>query len=139
MARVIAHSCHALDHDRDPGQGPEIRVKGMSLGALVQGGLDPTQVRLIEPRLAPGPPRAPQRRDAALPPLPIPSADTLAADPEGPRNVCHDLSGGEQPRGPLASTVQPVEVSARSDTRMIAHVPIVAGKRGLVTILREIH
>lgn len=139
MARVIAHSCHALDHDRDPGQGPEIRIKAMSLGALVQGGLDPMQVRLIEPRLAPHPPRGLQRRDAALPPLPVPPADTLAADLEGLRDGRHDLPGGKQPGGPLASKFQSVKVSARSDARMRRHTPIIEWEASDVTILCEIH
>jgi hypothetical protein len=139
MAGVIAHAGDPFDHTRDAGQGPELRVKAMRSGALTQGGLDSKQARLIEPRFASRPPCAPQCGHTAPPPLPVPPAHTLTADLEGPCHSGHDLSGGEQPGGPLASKFQSVKVSARSGTRMRAHSPIIDGKRSAVAILCEAH
>jgi hypothetical protein len=46
---VVALAGQALDHDRDPGQGPQVVVEPVGLGALEQGALDPLELGSAQP------------------------------------------------------------------------------------------
>lgn len=55
MARVVPHAREPLDERGHPRHCPQLRGEPMSPGALPQRGVDPRELRRLEPRLAPGP------------------------------------------------------------------------------------
>jgi hypothetical protein len=78
---------------------------------LTQGLLDLAQRLRIQARLAAGAAGGPQGLAPPLAPRAIPPHDTLAADPETPRDRALGLCGrAKQPRGLLPTNFQSMEI-----------------------------
>ena len=139
MPRVILHAGHALDQHRDAGQGPEARTEPMGVRALAQRHVDAGQLCRGQARLAPGSARGAQRLPTAVAPRVIPPHDALAAHSEAPRDSGQRLATrGKQPRRPLSTNFQPVEIPSWSN--MCGHASMVRRwRRASVTILYETH
>jgi len=111
MPRVILHARQLLDDPSDAGQRPEVRAEAVRPRALAQSHLDAPHLFGRQPRLAPRAAGGPQRRAPALAPRAIPAHDALAADPQASGDGPLRLSArGKQPRGPLPTYFQSVEI-----------------------------
>ena len=111
MPGVILHAGQLLDQTRDPRQGPEVRGEAMRPRALAQGRVDAGQLLRRQPRLAPRPPRGPQRRAASLAPRPVPPHDALATGAEASGDGgLRLLARGKEPRSPLPTKFQSMEI-----------------------------
>jgi hypothetical protein len=73
VARVVLHAGEPLDERRHARQCPQRRGEPMSPGALEQRGFDPSELRRLEPRFAPGPASGLQGRAAVVLPGVVPA------------------------------------------------------------------
>lgn len=137
MARMITNSGHPLDHRGDARKGPQIAAKAMSPASSKQGILHGEELMRVQPWLAARPPGAAQGARPATPPFPIPTADTLATDPEVARNGCQNqLAGRKQASRLLAPPLQFMEIS--SWRKRCVHGHSIAIMQTIVTVLCEI-
>jgi hypothetical protein len=100
-----------LDHRCDPGQRPQLGVEPERLWSLAQRLLDRVQLHRRQPRAAPRPACAAQRRRATLTPAAIPDTGRLGGDPEGAGNLGLGGAVGEHAGGFQAPLFQASEVT----------------------------
>lgn len=137
MTGVVGDAREPLDHHRDPRQGPEVGRKPMRARALAECLIDPLEVCLVQFRLAPRAPRAPQRGGPSLAPFSIPATDTLSAHAQGTGDGRQDFSGREQARRTMATHAQGLEIPSWCDANR--HAPIINESDINVTLLCETH
>jgi hypothetical protein len=136
MTGVIMHARDTFYENRNPRQGPQIRTEAMGPRSLAQLAIQTLNLPSIESRLAPGPTCASQLADATSFPLFIPSADTLAAYSESPRDFGHDqFSSGKQAGRPLSPLLQCNEIPTCA--KFCRHAHIICIEATLVTLLCE--
>lgn len=78
MGGMVAHAGEALDHQRDPLQGPQVAVEPVRQGTLAQGPLDPAAGSAVQSGLAAGPPGGAEGGAATLLPSAVPAVGVLA-------------------------------------------------------------
>ena len=110
MAGVIAYTRHALDHDRDARQGPEIGAETMRTRPFSQRELDAFSLLRIKLGRTARPFCSAQRITPALAPLRVPATDALATHSQQPRHVSHDLARSEQLASAASSLLQSLKV-----------------------------
>jgi hypothetical protein len=98
MPGVIVHAGQALDHDRHPGQRPQLGAEAVPLRPPEQGSFDSRQLPGIESRFPAQPTRGLQPGPAAPAPELIPPMRRLPRHPECPRDRRLGLALPEQPR-----------------------------------------
>jgi hypothetical protein len=136
MARVIAHSGDALDHNRYSWQCPQIRSEAMRLRTLPQRLVDLPQVSGVQLRFAAGTACATQGCGATAPPFRIPTAHALAARLQFPRDFCqHHLARSKQTARLLPPLFQALKIP--SWRNMGLHAAILSHRPSLVTVLCE--
>ena len=120
MARMVPHASPPLDHGGHPGQDPPIGAEPVRSRPLAQHPVELLQLSAVEFRLATCPASRSQRTDAALPPLPVPPTDTLAAHLEGSGDRRQNRAGAEQLGGLLSSIFQGLEIPSWTYLRLPA-------------------
>ena len=77
MGGMVTHAGEALDHHRDPLQGPQIAVEPVRQGTLAQGSFDPAACSGVQLGPPAGPPGSAEGGAAALLPAAVPAVDVL--------------------------------------------------------------
>jgi len=133
---VISDTRYALDHDRDPWQGPQVGGETMCARPFAQREVNPLPLRRIEFGRTARPLGATQRIRSSALPLCVPAACTLAADLEEARHFRHDLAGDEQLGSAPSSFLQTLEVP--SSTTLQPHEGMLHDANDFVTLFCEI-
>jgi hypothetical protein len=137
MTGVIMHARETFDENRDPRQGPQIRIETMGPRSLAQLAVQTLSLPSVESRLAPSPTCASQSEDAPSLPLFIPSADTLATYSQSSRNFGHNQFPSSKQAGRLlAPLLQCRKIPPCTKFSRHAHIICVAAT--FVTLLCEI-
>lgn len=77
MGGMVAHAGEALDHQRDPLQGPQVAVEPLGQGTLAQGPFDPAALAAVQLGPPAGPPGSAEGGAAALLPAAVPAVGVL--------------------------------------------------------------
>lgn len=137
MPRVVPDPGLAGDDRGQAREGPQVRAEPEGPGALPQGPLHRLELVRAELRLAPRPPRGPQRGSPAPPPLVVPAQDALAADAQPAGNLgVAQVPGREQPGRRTAALLQGFEIPSRP--LHCTHTRRIARGSTIVTIFYEI-
>ena len=112
VAGAIPHTSHALDHDGDSWQSPQIGGKTMSARTFTQGEINPLPVRRIELGRTPRSLGSVEPIHSALLPLRVPVTCALPADLKEPSYLRHDLTRSEKLGSAPPSLLQTFEVSS---------------------------
>lgn len=137
MSRMILHTRQPLDDRGYSRQGPEVGPKPMRLRPLAQRPIYQLQLPAVQLRFAARATGCSQGCHTALPPLSVPTADTLAADLQ---KACHrgqNLASAEQLGGLLSAIFQGLEISSGTHRRL--HASIMHEVIRFVTLFCEIH
>jgi hypothetical protein len=133
---MVPHPGQALDQLGHPRQGPQIRPEALGARSLAQGPIDLLQLLALKLRFAARPPGGTQSPHAALLPLPVPAADTLATDPQSSRYPRQLLTSTEQLGGSPASIFEGSEIASRM--HKCFHASSIDEELAIVTVLCEI-
>lgn len=136
MARMVPHPGQALDQLGHPRQGPQIRPEALGARPLAQGPVHLLPLLALQLRFAARPPGGAQSLHAALFPLPIPAADTLATDLQSSGYRRQPLASAKQPGGSPASIFESLEIASRM--HKCFHASNICEDLGIVTIFGEI-
>lgn len=102
MAGMVPDPGEPLDDGGHPRQGPQIGAEAVGACPLAQRSVNLVQLGVGELRLAARSTGRAQGGDPALPPLPVPATNTLAAHLQCPSDTGQNLAAAEQLRGLLA-------------------------------------
>lgn len=144
MTGMILDIGRALNQQRHPRQGPEIRVEPVGPRTLPQRLFHLPELPRLELWLSARPSGAVQGADAAALPLRVPPARALAADLQLTGNGGQDhLAGGKQAARLFAPVLELLKIAAGRKTYRHAFsihdpAPIVTIFREIVTVLCEI-
>jgi hypothetical protein len=136
MARMVSHPSQVLDELGHPRQGPQIRPEALGARSLAQGPVELLQLLALQLRFAARPPGGAQSLRAALFPLPVPAADTLATDLESSGDRRKPLARAEQLGGSSASIFECLEIA--SWMHKCFHAPSISEELEIVTVFCEI-
>jgi hypothetical protein len=137
MTGMVTDAGHALDHQRNPRQRPEIRVKAVRPRTSPQRLLHLLKLPGIEPRLAACPAGAVKGADASALPLGVPPAHTLPAHLELTSDRGQNqLAGSKQAASLFAAVFELLKIAA--GTNVYGHASSIHEHANYVTILCEI-
>ena len=136
MARMVSHPSQVLDELGHPRQGPQIRPEALGARSLAQGPVELLQLLALQLRFAARPPGGAQSLRAALLPLPVPAADTLATDLESSGDRRKPLARAEQLGGSPASIFEGLEIASRM--HKCFHASSIDEELEIVTVFCEI-
>jgi hypothetical protein len=136
MTGMVLDLGHALNQQRHPRQGPEIRVETVGPRTLPQCPFHPPELLRLELWLSARPSGAVQGADAAALPLRVPSAHALTADLQltGNRGQDH-LAAGKQAARLFAPVIELLKIAAGWKT--YRHAFSIDDPATIVTILCE--
>jgi hypothetical protein len=133
---MVPHPGQALDQLGHPRQGPQIRPEALGARSLAQGPVELLQLLALQLRLAARPPGGAQSLRAALFPLPVPAADTLATDLESSGDRRQPLAPAEQLGGSPASIFECLEIP--SWMHKCLHASSISEELEIVTVFCEV-
>src|SRR5207302_8547596 len=143
MTGVIALTGNALDHRRDPRQGPEVGDESLRTRTPQQRTLHTTQGSVVEPRRTSGARRGAQGWLAALLPLPMPAAHALPRDSQATADFRLGHAVAKQDQRSESALLQSGTVAAWDGHRRTStggcgvHAHMLPQLPRLVTTLRE--